>query len=192
MSFMYTAIGIALLLSIAATTVSTISAYQQGKAQEDMYQAEANMAAKQAEIAEEEAQMEAELAQDQAAAESKKLRRHQIQRAGQEQAILGAMGISGVTEEDVIADRTKIDNEDKATLRWNADVATWEAETTVDYQSWQFRSQAELANASARSTRRSTRMNLTAGILDIGSQVVGGVGMAAGLKTGKLKIGDVA
>lgn len=175
----------AAVLAVAAGTAGTIAAYQQGRAQEEMYQAEADMAYKQAAAAKEEAQREQELIQDQAAADSKKLRREQLRMLARQKASLAAMGISGVTAEDIIADTTRIQEEDKSTLRWNADTASWEAKTRGDFQSWQYQVQGVLARQSARNVHKQTNIGLVKNILDTGSAAVGAfAGVKGGAKTG--------
>ena len=108
---------IAAAVAVAAGTVATVSAYQQGRAQEEMYQAEAEMAYKQAAEAKKEAQRESELIQDQASEQSKRLRKEHLRLAAKQKASLAAMGISGVTAEDIIADTTKIQNSDTDLLK---------------------------------------------------------------------------
>ncbi len=169
-------IGLAIIagvLALAAGTVGTIAAYQQGRAQEAMYKAEAEMAYKQSAAAKEAAQRETELVQDQASAESKRLRRQQLKFMASQKANLAAMGIEGVTTEDIIADTTLIQNMDKATLRWNADTAAWEAKTQGDYSAWQFQGQAAMARAAASNTHRQTNLGLVKNILGTASSTVG-------------------
>lgn len=176
--------GTAVVLSITASAVAGFSAYQQGRAQEDMYKAQADMANRQAEQAEIEAQKESELIQDQAAKESKQLRREQLRLMAKQKASLAAMGISGVTAEDIIADTTKIQEDDKSTLRWNADTASWEAKTTGDYQSWQYRGQSAMKTSAAANTRSATNMGVATSILNTASDAVGAFG--SGYKVGSV------
>lgn len=170
-------IGISgLVIGLAATAMSTISAYQQGRAQEQMYQAQADASARKAEMERKAAEQEAELIQDQAAAESKKLRREHLRFAAQQKTAMAAMGISGVTAEDIIADTTKIENEDKSTLRYNADTASWEAIATGNYAAWQSEVDSTLNFAAARNTRKATSWGLASGITSMASDAVGGFG----------------
>lgn len=167
-------------LTVIAGGYSMYSQYQQGKAQEKMYQAQADQARMEAKVAEERAQQQAELAQDQGKEESKKLRRQQMKFLANQEANLAAMGISGVSTEDIISDTTMIQEQDKATLKWNADMASWEAVTTGSYQAWASNNQAAMADASKYNTKKATQMAMTSTFLNTAATVVGFGAISAG------------
>ena len=171
-------------LTVVAGAYSMYSQYQQGKAQEKMYQAQADQARMEAQVAEEQAQQEAELAQDKGKEESKKLRRQQMKFLANQEANLAAMGVSGVSTEDIIADTTMIQEQDKATLKWNADMASWEAITTGSYQAWASNNQAAIADASKYNTRKATNMKMTSTFLNTAAAAYG-IGTKTTAKKGK-------
>ena len=158
---------------VVAGAYSMYSQYQQGRAQEKMYQAQADQAREEARIAEERAQQQSELAQDKGNAESVKLRRQQMKFLANQKASMAAMGISGVSSEDIIADTTMIQEKDKATLKWNADMASWEAVTTGTYQAWADNNNAAMADASKYNTRKATNMKMTSTFLNTASSAFG-------------------
>ena len=164
-----------MVTAIVAVTVATgytmFSQYQQGKAQEKMYQAQADQARYEAKAAEDRAQSQAELAQDQGKAESVKLRRQQMKFLANQEANMAAMGISGVSAEDVIADTTMIQEQDKSTLKWNADQASWEAITTGTYQAWASNNAAAVADASKYNTKKATAMKMTSTFMNSAASV---------------------
>ncbi len=175
MSFIAVAIT-AGVLAVAAATVGTISAYRAGRAQEKMYQAEADMAYKQASLAEKRSQDQQELIQDKAAGESRQQHREQIKARARQRAAMGAMGIGGVSAEDIISDTAMIQEADASTLRWNADTATWETRVAGDYESWQFQVKGALSRAKAKTTHNQTNWALAKGIINIAGTAVSAVG----------------
>lgn len=158
---------------VVAGLYSMYSQYQQGKAQEKMYQAQADQARQEAIVAEERAQAQSELAQDQAKTESRQLKRQQMQFLAKQEATLAAMGITGVTPADIISDTVMMQDIDKSTLKWNADMASWEAKTTGDYQAWASRNQGAMADAAKYNTRQATKMNMTSTFLNTVASVTG-------------------
>ena len=158
---------------------SMYSTYQQGAAQEKMYQAQADQARQEAKAATDRAQAQSELAQDQGKEQSVKLRRSQMKFLANQKANLAAMGISGVSTEDIISDTTMIQEQDKATLKWNADMASWEAITTGTYQAWASNNQAAVADASKYNTRKATNMKMTSTFLKTAVGVAGAFGKSS-------------
>lgn len=167
-----------------AGAYSMYSQYQQGKAQEKMYQAQADQARQEALAAEEQAQQQSELAQDKAKEDSKILRRRQQKFLANQEASMAAMGISGVSAEDIIADTTMVQEQDKSTLKWNADMQSWEAITTGTYQSWAYNNQAAVADASKYNTRKATNMKMTSTFLNTAASMMA-VGNLGGKTTKK-------
>ena len=165
---------------VIAGAYSMYAQYQTGAAQEKMYQAQADQARQEAKAAEDRAQAQSELAQDKGKAESVKLRRSQMKFLANQKANLAAMGISGVSTEDIISDTTMIQEQDKSTLKWNADMASWEAITTGTYQAWASNNQAAVADASKYNTSRATRMKMTSTFLKTAVGVTGAFAGGAG------------
>jgi len=176
MSILY--IGIAVAVVTGGYTM--YSQYQMGKAQEKMYQAQADQAREEGKAAQDRAQAQSELAQDQGKEDSVKLRRQQMKFLASQKANLAAMGISGVSTEDIISDTTMIQEQDKSTLKWNADMASWEAITTGTYQAWASNNQAAVADASKYNTRKATNMKMTSTFLKTASSVVGSFSAGGG------------
>ncbi len=180
------AVGVMAVGTAISTGMSMYAQYQQGKAQEAMYQAQADQAAEEARIAKLKASAQADLIQDQGKAEGKKLKRQQLKLLGKQKAALAAMGISGVTAEDIMSDTLQVQDMDEATLHYNADQATWEAKTTGDYNSWALQNEAAMHRASKINTRKATRTAVTStlinGVVSIGGTVATG-GASKGMKT---------
>lgn len=166
-------------ITVVSTAVTMYSQYQQGKAQEAMYQAQADQAQEEAHVEKLKANAQADIIQDQGAAESKKLKRQQVKLIGKQKAQLAAMGISGVTAEDIMSDTLQVQDMDMATLHYNADLATWEAKTTGDYNSWALKNEAAMHRASKINTRKATNMKMTGTLLKSATSIAGGFSSGA-------------
>ena len=166
-------VAVGITLAVVSGATSMYAQYQQGKAQEAMYQAQADQARQDAIFREQQAQEQSELAQDQGKEQNKKLHRQQVKFLAKQKANLAAMGISGVTAEDIIQDTLNVQDIDKATLRWNADQSSWEAITTGTYQKWALNNQANMADAAKANTRSATRLGMTSTFLSTASSIAG-------------------
>lgn len=174
---------------VVAGAYTMFSQYQQGKAQEKMYQAQADQARQEAIIAQQQADAQAELIQDKGKEESKILRRQQMKFLANQQAHLAAMGISGVSASDIIADTLTVQNMDKATLQWNTDQGAWEAKTQGTYQAWQSNNNAAMSDAAKYNTRKATNMNMTSTFLTTAASVTGSFSKVGTTPKGGTNIG---
>ena len=185
--------------TVVSTAVTMYSQYQQGQAQqreyaaqELMYQAQADQAQEESRVAKLQAMNQSEMAQDQAKGEDKKLKRQQLKLIGKQRATLAAMGISGVTAEDIMSDTLQVQDMDTSTLHWNADIASWEAETNGSYNEWALQNEAAMHRASklntasaGKSAARMTNINMTGTLIKGAVSIAGGVasrGATSGMK----------
>ncbi len=181
------AVGVMVVGTIVTTAYSAYAQYQQGLAQEAMWQAEADMATAKAASERERADIKSDMAQDQGMAEDRKLKRRQLQLIGKQKAELAAMGISGVTAEDIMSDTLQVQDMDTATLHYNADLASWEAKTTGDYNEWALKNEAAMARASKINTRKATRTAITGTLIDGAVSIAGSVASGGTSKMGAPK-----
>lgn len=131
------------------------AAQQEGRAQQRYYEYLAGQNEKQAQAAIQSGEDQTSLIQDSAATETSNLRRSQRQFVGSQKVALAANGVplSSVTAEDLAHDTFKKEEMDAETIRYNADVKSWEAQTSARNQAVALRDQASgyrMAGANAR------------------------------------------
>lgn len=128
-----------LALTGAATggAISAYGAYQQGQAQKNMMNYQAQAAAVQQKIVQQTAQANISGVQDQASRESAQLSRQQMAIKGAQAAASGAQGLgSSVTGADIAKDTFTKQQLDQMTLQYNANVKSWNITNNMNANLW--------------------------------------------------------
>jgi len=117
--------------------VSAYGAYQQGQAQKNMMNYQAQAAAVQQQIVSQTATANITGVQDQASLASAQLARSQATIKGAQTAAMGAQGLDGsVTGADIAKDTFTKQQLDQTTLMYNANVKSWNITNQANSQLW--------------------------------------------------------
>ncbi len=128
---------IALGATALAGGVAAYGAYQQGQAQKNMLNYQAQAAGVQQQIAKQTADANITSVQTQAALESKQLSRQQMAIKGAQAASAGAQGINGsVTGAEIAKDTFTKQQMDQQTLLYNANVKSWNITNSKNAELW--------------------------------------------------------
>jgi hypothetical protein len=188
-------VGVA--LTAAAGGVSAYGQYRQGKSQDQYYRYLADQNEREAEAARITAEQEAELAkqtgdlrstigQNEAAQRAKELKGNVSTVKGAQRAAMAAMGIYGVTAEDILTDTTNKAKLDEANIRYNADINSWEAKRNADLEAWSARkgaadkgwalgNQASAYRLAGKQARSAAKINMVSSILGTAASITGGL-----------------
>lgn len=168
----------AVTLTIASGGAQAYSQYQEGKATKDYYDAQARARDTQAKITEDRAQRQSTLIQDTAKAEGKTLAEQNAAFAASQKAILAAAGIdvSSVTGTDIISDTARKQKLDEATLRYNANIRSYETTEAGKFEAFalreegkQLRFAGKQAKAAGRNQAIGTLLSTAASVAMIGA-----------------------
>lgn len=132
MSFVAVAIG----LAVSAGTASAYNSYQQGAAQKKYYNSLADRSTKEGLSALETADRQSTAVQNTAKTSGERLAKDQQRFNATTRAQLSAQGVSGAMAEDLITSNFSNEAMDKAILRNNADLKSWEINTQGAYSNW--------------------------------------------------------
>ncbi len=190
-------VGVAMAATAAAGGYSAYNQYQTGAAQNKYYNTMANNANTEARYALEEGEaalkvgdLQSKLIQDQASAEGKNLKTGQAEFNAKQRASFAAMGLSGVSVEDITKNTLSKEKLDELTLRYNADIHSWETETDAKYknqakkyQAWQsniqadqLRYQGKAAFHVGKTGAATTLLSTAASVAMMGAMAGGGAG----------------
>ena len=185
MPVVFAFVGIA--LSAASAVGGGIMAYQQGKSEEKMYKYQQAVAKQQAELTQRTAEQNVRLTQTQAAQETKQLQRKYSVLAGEQTAARAASGIGGgsVTEGDIATDIFRTQKLDESTVRYNADVASWNINNQAALEKWGLSTQATQYGMAAKQAKKAGTIGLVTGILGGASSVAKGYSSYKGYGKGK-------
>lgn len=132
-----TAMVVALASTAVAGGVAAYGAHQQGIAQKNMLNYQAQAAAVQAQATKNTATANITAVQDQASRESTILSRQQSAVKGAQAASAGAQGLDGsVTGADIAKDTFTKQQMDQMTLQYNANVKSWDITNQTNNQLW--------------------------------------------------------
>ena len=128
---------LALAATAAAGGVAAYGAYQQGQAQKNMMNYQAQAAAVQQGIVQQTAQANIAGVQNQSAEQSTILARTQATQKGAQLAAVGAQGLDGSgTAADIAKDTFTKQQMDQMTLQYNANVKSWNITNSENAQLW--------------------------------------------------------
>ncbi len=140
------------ILFVSSMALTAYSGYKQaqaqreaGNAQNNYYDALAQTSQMEGQYALKIGQKQSELIQDQAKIEGKELAKSQAQFSASQRARMAAMGMdaSSVTAEDITASTYDAQKLDELTLRYNADMKSWNTMTQASYDKWRADAQAD-------------------------------------------------
>ena len=185
MPVVFAVVGIA--LSAASAVGGGIMAYQQGKSEEKMYKYQQAVAKQQAELTQRTAEQNVRLTQTAAAQDTKQLQRKYMVLAGEQTAARAASGIGGgsVSEGDIATDIFRTQKLDESTVRYNADVASWNINNQAALEKWGLSTQAAQYGMAAKQAKKAGTIGLVTGILGGASSVAKGYSSYKGYGKGK-------
>lgn len=129
--------ALALTGAVAGGAVSAYGAYQQGQAQKNMMNYQAQAAAVQQQIVKNTASANITGVENQTALQSQQLSRQQMAVKGTQAAAAGAQGLDGsVTGADIAKDTFTKQQMDQQTLMYNANVKSWNITNNANAQLW--------------------------------------------------------
>jgi hypothetical protein len=96
--------------------------------------------------------------QDTAKEQGKGFKRESAQFGSSQRAAMAAMGIQGVTAEDIANDTFNKQRLDELAIRYNADVKSWETNTQAANQNWAAQTQANQYRYAAKNAKHAGKI----------------------------------
>ena len=174
---------ISVVLAAAASGVSAYGSYQEGKTQDKYYKYLADQNDREAEALQQTAEQQTTIAQNEAAQKSKELKGEVSTVKGAQAAAMAAMGIYGVTAQDVLNDTTNKAKLDEANIRYNADIQSWAARKEASDRGWALRNLSTLYRFAGKQARKAANLNMTSSLLGLASSLTILAGKGGGSKT---------
>jgi len=182
-----------LVVTAAAGGMMAYGQYAEGESKNKYYKYLADENEREATVLEKTAENQVTLVQDKAARDAKDLKNSIAKTAGAQKATMAAMGIYGVTAEDIAGDTFAKGKLDEANVRYNANIESWNINTEANEQANVLRSQAGLYKFAGKEAKRAAGINMTSTLLGTaGSMFAMGGTLASGGKlvnTGKQSVG---
>jgi hypothetical protein len=178
------------VLAAAAGGVTAYGQYQSGKAQDKYYNYLAEQNEREAEAAQKTADQQSTIVQNEAAQKAKELKGDVSRVKGAQKAAMAAMGIYGVTADDILTDTTNKAKLDEANIRYNADVTSWSVNKEAAERGWALRNQSKLFRFAGKQAMTAAKINMTSTLLGTASSIalmggsLGGVGGKGSTVTG--------
>lgn len=158
-------------LTVASGAFSAYSQYQQGVAESQYYSTVAKQKEIEGKLAVERGQKQSELIQDTAKMEGKQFQRDAAQFKASQRAQLAASGIYGVTAEDIALDTLDKQRLDEMTLRYNADVKSYETTEGAKFQNYALQSEASQLRTAGKNAKRAAGRNMFSTLLGTATTV---------------------
>lgn len=163
--------GVSTLAAISGG-VAAYGAYQQGQAQKNMLNYQAQAAAVQQQIVKQTSEANISGVQDQAALQSQQLSRQQMAVKGAQAASAGAQGLDGsVTGADIAKDTLTKEQMDQQTLMYNANVKSWNITNNANAQLWGLGSQENQYSAGSKNAEIAGDIGAGSSLLSSATQV---------------------
>ena len=159
------------VLAAAAGGTAAYGQYQAGKSQDKYYKYLADQNEREAEAAQKTAEQQTTIAQNEAAQRAKELKGDVSRVKGAQRAAMAAMGIYGVTAEDILTDTTNRAKLDEANIRYNADITSWAAKKEAAEKGWALRNQGTLFRFAGKVARQTAAINMTSTLLGTASSI---------------------
>jgi hypothetical protein len=163
--------AIPIAAAVAAGGISAYGQYQAGKSQDKYYRYLAEQNIREAEAAQKTAETNITILQNEAAQRAKELKGDVSRVKGAQRAAMAAMGLQGVTAEDILADTTNRAALDFANIRYNADISSWAAKKEAAERDWALRNQATLYRFAGKQARRAAAIEMTSTLLGTASSI---------------------
>ncbi len=167
------------------------SQYKAGAAQNGYYNymannsnTEAKYALAEGEQAVKQGELQSKVIQDTASQEGKQLKTNQAEFNASQKAALAASGVYGVTAQDITNNTLSKEKLDEMTLRYNADVKSYEATTNAGYQNQAKKYQAWQSNIQADQYRYQGKYALYSGKVGAFSSLLSSAKQVATLAAG--------
>jgi len=169
--------GVMPVMAVVATAASggmmAYGQYAEGQSKNKYYQYLADQNERQASDIEKTAEQQVTLVQDKAARDAKDLKNSVAKTTGAQKATMAAMGISGVTAEDIITDTFNKAKLDAANLRYNADIESWSTNKGASEQAGALRSQATSFRFAGKEAKRAAALDMTGTLLGTAGSILG-------------------
>ncbi|MDD5476876.1 MAG: hypothetical protein PHG87_01490 [Candidatus Omnitrophica bacterium] len=160
-------------LAAASGGLSAYGAYQQGQSQDKYYKYLADQNAREAEAAVKTADQQTTILQNEAAQKSKELAGDIKTVKGAQKAAMGALGIYGVTADDILGDTTNKAKLDAANIRYNADIQSWAVKKEAAEKGWALNSQGNLFRAAGQQAKTASYLNIGTTLLGTAASITG-------------------
>lgn len=158
--------------AIASGGMAAYGAYQQGQAQKNMMNYQAQAAATQQKIVQQTSEANIKGVQDQAAMESGRLSRQQMAIKGAQTAAAGAQGLGGsVTGADIAKDTFTKQQLDQMTLQYNTNVKSWGITNKMNADLWGLGAQEGQYSMGAENAEKAGNIATVGSLLDTASQL---------------------
>lgn len=171
------ALGTTLVGTTAATLASgglaAYGAYAQGQSQKNLYNYQAEINKRQAELINQTTEQNVSATQEAAKFESKNEKRSIAQLEGAQKAALAANGVGGgsVTAADIAGSTFDTAKLDELAIRYNADQRSWGLKNNAAYQTWDLDNQRKQYLISAKNASTAGTMNAFSSLLGTASTV---------------------
>lgn len=169
----------AVTLVAAAGATKAYGEYQAGKSQQKYYEYLSEQNIREAEAAQKTAEMQTTIAQNEAAQRAKELKGDVSRVKGAQRAAMAAIGLTGVSAEDVLMDTVNRAKLDEFNIRYNADISSWAYKKEAAEKGWALRNQATLFRFAGKEARTAAALNMTSTILGTASSIIGMKGLFA-------------
>lgn len=150
-----TAVG----LTAAAGGIGAYNQYQEGVATKNYYDAQAQQAQNEGQLALQQGQKQSELIQDTAKVQGKQLKTSQSQFNASQRAEMAASGLQGGSAEDILNTSFNTQQMDEMALRYNANVKSWETTESAKYKNYALGVQADQYRVAGKNAKRAGKMN---------------------------------
>lgn len=145
-------------LSVASGGFQAYNQYKQGVAESKYNNYLAKQSEEEGKAALAAGQKQGEVIQDTAKEEGKRFKNSTAEFNSAQRAAMAAMGVEGVTAEDISNDTYNKQRMDELAIRYNADTKAWEANTNAAYQNWQSQNQANQYRYAAKNAKRAGKI----------------------------------
>lgn len=164
--------ALAMGASALAGGVAAYGAYQQGQAQKNMMNYQAQAAAVQQQNVRNTAEANITGEENQAALQATQLGRQQMAVKGAQEAAAGAQGLDGsVTGADIAKDTFTKQQMDQQTLLYNSNVKAWNITNNENAQLWGLGAQEEQYSIGARNAETAGNISAVGSLLSSATQV---------------------
>jgi len=163
-------VGIAIPVAMVVATVATggvaaYGQYQEGQSKNKYYQYLADQNDAEAQAAEKTAEQQTTILQNEAAQKSKELQGDVRVVKGNQKAAMAAIGLTGVTADEILADTTNKAKLDEFNIRYNADIQSWAAKKVAAEKGQALRNQATLYRFAGKNAKQAAALNMTGTLL---------------------------
>ncbi|RJO64158.1 MAG: hypothetical protein C4540_04570 [Candidatus Omnitrophota bacterium] len=164
------------VLAAASGGMTAYGQYQAGQSQNKYYRYLADQNEREAEAIQKTAEEQTSIIQSEAAQRAKELKGDVSRVKGAQKAAMAAMGLTGVTAEDILNDTANRAKLDETNIRYNADIQSWAVNKEANERAIALRNQSTLYRFAGKAAKRTAEINMTTTLLGTASSVAGGFG----------------